>query len=58
MKMKISLSFRGAASGGTDQGILRNVQVSLNLPHNVYSEQSLFKFSELNFGRSATPPVV
>lgn len=53
MKLKLSLSYRGAA-----ESVLKNIQVQLNLPPNVYSEQTTFKFPELNFGRSATPPVL
>lgn len=55
MKMKVSLSFRAA---GDDSSILKNIQLQICLPPNVFAEQTTFKFAELNFGRSLTPPVI
>lgn len=56
MKLKVTLSFRGVQGG--DGNILKNVQVTLGLPHNVWTEQTTFKYQEMNFSKSTTPQVV
>jgi hypothetical protein len=57
MKLKVSLSFK-AIAGDNSGSILKNVQVQVTLPSNVFAEQTVFRYAELNFGKSSTPPVV
>ena len=48
MKLKVTLSYKPATSYQS-VGIFRNTHVHLQLPPNVYTEQTMFKFENMNF---------
>lgn len=55
LKLKLTLSFKSTEGGGT---LLKNTQITLGLPTNVWSEQTVYKIAEMDFGKSHTPHVV
>lgn len=54
-KLKISLSYKGILNSS---GNFKNVHIQLQLPRNVYSEQTSFKYESLVFNqRQSTPQI-
>jgi hypothetical protein len=60
MKMKLTLAYKPSSGFASLGGIFKNTHLHIQLPDNVYTEQTMFKFESLNFsgGRSSTPPVI
>ena len=48
MKLKLTLSYK-ANGGDQEGGLFKNVHVHLDLPSSVYTEQTMFKYEQLNF---------
>ena len=52
MKLKVTLQHKGTPC------LLKNVQVHMGLPSNVYAEQTDFSFAEVDFKGSSTPRII